>query len=111
MAWENITWIFYLGTSIWTDIATWAANLSAMLWNDVAAWVFYPLTMMWRDLTWLFTLLPALPQWVNVAVWIFHLAPAKWIFPFIWIIMAGFIGLCCLVVSTKPQEKRETENV
>lgn len=126
MDWQNISWIFSLGTSVWTDIAMWGMNLSAMMWNDVATWVLYPitrlwndvaiyafnlLTMAWHDLTWLFTLLPALPEWVNVAVWIFHLAPAEWIFPFIWIIMVGFIGLCCLVLSAKPQKKRETENV
>lgn len=111
MAWENITWLFSLGTSIWTDIATWGANLVTMMWNDVATYGFNLLTMAWHDLTWLFTLLPALPEWVNVAVWIFHLAPAEWIFPFIWIIMVGFIGLCCLVLSAKPQKKRETENV
>lgn len=111
MAWENISWIFYLGTSIWTNIATWGISLTTRMWNDIAIYTINLLTMAWHDLTWLFTLLPALPEWVNVAVWIFHLVPAEWIFPFIWIIMLGFIGLCCLVVSAKPQKKRETENV
>jgi hypothetical protein len=104
----------YLGTSIWTDIATWGANLVTMLWNDVAAWVFYPLTrfwndiavwaydvtaMMWRDLTWLFYLLPPLPEWVNVAVWIFSLRSPEWMLVALWNLQLGGVGIAFLFIA------------
>jgi len=85
MAWENITWIFYLGTSIWTDIATWATNLAAMMWNNVA--------------TWLFTLLPSLPEWVNVAVWIFSLRSPEWMLVALWNLQLGAGGIAFLFIA------------
>jgi hypothetical protein len=63
----------YLGTSIWTDIATWGASLVAMMWNDVATYTFNLLSMAWHDLTWLFSLLPPLPAWNDITRWLFSL--------------------------------------
>lgn len=114
MAWQNIIRILYLGTSIWKDIATWATNLSAMLWNDVATWVFYPLTRLWNDatpyafnlltrawndFTWFFDLLPRLPEWVNVAVWIFSLRSPEWMLLALLNFQLGGAGIAFLFIA------------
>lgn len=83
--------IFYLGTSIWNYIVTYPFNLPTRAWND---------------LTWLFTLLPSLPEWVNVAVWIFSLTSPEWMLIALWnlqleaagVIAFLFIAILLLVV-------------
>jgi Na+-transporting methylmalonyl-CoA/oxaloacetate decarboxylase gamma subunit len=118
---ETMLFSFGLATRTWQPVLSFAFDLWARMWTNIATWVFYPITrllndialwafnetaMMWSDLSWLFYLLPPLPEWVNVAVWIFSLRSPEWMLVALWNLQLGpagviaflFIALLLLIV-------------
>ena len=98
--WQPVlSFAFDLLARVWTDIATWVFYPLTRLWNDIAVWAFNVTAMMWRDLSWLFYLLPPLPEWANVAVWIFSLRSPEWMLVALLNFQLGAGGIAFLFIA------------